>query len=121
MKIYLLYGLFLACTLICCKSINKENTVPNSTERKEPSLINDNTNIKTITRNLPLIIVKDITIRTYFRWMDSIVSVHDEEHDFRISEYSIVHNNPWILDTLAHTDYYYLKEKGIFNEDSQAL
>lgn len=33
----------------------------------------------------------------------------------------MVRHNIWILDTLAHTDYYYLKEKGIFNEDSQAL
>ena len=64
---------------------------------------------------------KDVPIRSYFKWMDSIVSEHNQTHNYPIDEYIIVHNNPWIIDTLAHTDYYYLKDKGIFNEDSQAL
>ena len=64
---------------------------------------------------------KDVPIRSYFKWMDSIVSEHNLTHNYPIDEYIIVHNNPWIIDTLANTDYYYLMDKGIFNEDSQAL
>ena len=64
---------------------------------------------------------KDVPIRSYFKYMDSIVSQHNQTHNYPIDEYIIVHNNPWIIDSLAHTDYYYLKDKGIFNEDSQAL
>ena len=64
---------------------------------------------------------KDVPIRSYFKWMDSIVAQHNETHNYTIDEYIIVHNNKWIIDTLAHTDYYYLMDKGIFNEDSQAL
>ncbi|EPR73789.1 hypothetical protein ADIWIN_1149 [Winogradskyella psychrotolerans RS-3] len=53
--------------------------------------------------------------------MDSLVTTQNEKSNYSIDEYIIVRFNPWILDTLAHTDYYYLKEKGIFNEDSQSL
>ena len=64
---------------------------------------------------------KDISIKHYFKWMDSIVAGLNAKNDYEINEYILVHNNRWILDTLTKTDYYYLKEKGIFNEDSQAL
>ncbi len=64
---------------------------------------------------------KDVAIHSYFKWMDSIVADHNENYNYAIDEYIIVHNNLWILDTLAHTDYYYLMEKGIFNEDSHSL
>lgn len=70
---------------------------------------------------IELVVNKDVPIRSYFKWMDSIVSEHNLTHNYPINEYIIVHNNNWILDTLAHTDYYYLMDKGIFNEDSQAL
>ena len=66
-------------------------------------------------------IKKDVPIRSYFKWMDSIVAEHNQTHNYHIDEYIIVHNNKWIMDTLANTDYYYLMDKGIFNEDSQSL
>ncbi|WP_432410137.1 L,D-transpeptidase [Rasiella sp. SM2506] len=68
-----------------------------------------------------IIVNKDVPIRIYFKWMDSLVDAHNKINDYLIDEYIIVRSNPWILDTLANTDYYYLAEKGIFNEDSQAL
>tara|TARA_R110002012_G_scaffold160895_1_gene322887 strand:+ start:41922 stop:42887 length:966 start_codon:yes stop_codon:yes gene_type:complete len=64
---------------------------------------------------------KDIPIRYYFKWMDSLSEDHNSKNNYTIDDYILVRANPWILDTLAHTDYYYLKEKGVFNEDSQAL
>jgi L,D-transpeptidase ErfK/SrfK len=64
---------------------------------------------------------KDIPIRHYFKWMDSMVAGLNATHNYATNEYILVHNNAWILDTLTKTDYYYLKEKGIFNEDSQSL
>ena len=72
-------------------------------------------------KQIELIVNKDVPIRSYFKWMDSIVAEHNQTHNYPIDEYIIVHNNKWIMDTLAHTDYYYLKDKGIFNEDSQSL
>lgn len=64
---------------------------------------------------------KDVPIHSYFKWMDSIVEKHNESHNYSIDEYIIVHHNKWIMDTLANTDYYYLMDKGIFNEDSHSL
>lgn len=84
----------------------------NKTDQEQPAPIKEMVKIH---------IAEDIPIRSYFKWMDSIVANHNENHNYTIDEYIIVHNNPWIIDTLAHTDYYYLIDKGIFNEDSQAL
>lgn len=72
-------------------------------------------------KSIELRINEDVPINSYFKWMDSIVAVHNQTHNYDIDEYLIVHNNPWIIDTLAHTDYYYLMDRGIFNEDSQSL
>lgn len=74
-----------------------------------------------ISNSIKIQVDKDIPIRSYFKWMDSIVAVHNNTYNYVIDEYDIVHFNPWIIDTLANTDYYYLIDKGIFNEDSQEL
>lgn len=76
-------------------------------------------NNKNIIRKV--IVKKDVRIAVYFRWMDSLVADFNKKNTYAIDEYILVRHNIWILDTLAHTDYYYLKDKGIFNEDSQAL
>lgn len=80
-------------------------------------LIND----QVVQAPIEIRIDENVPIRSYFKWMDSIVEQHNTTKNYSIDEYIIVHNNPWIIDTLANTDYYYLRDKGIFNEDSQAL
>ncbi len=70
---------------------------------------------------IEITIQKDVPISSYFKYMDSLIAEHNKNYNYAIDEYIIVQNNKWIIDTLAHTDYYYLKDKGIFNEDSQAL
>ncbi len=109
----------LAFTFIGCVNKHKENN-------EEEKSININEVVDTSKQEkqlLPIEIVvnKDIPIRSYFKWMDSIVAEHNQTHNYSIDEYIIVHNNSWILDTLAHTDYYYLMDRGIFNEDPQSL
>jgi L,D-transpeptidase ErfK/SrfK len=68
-----------------------------------------------------VVIKKNVQIRNYFSWMDSLIEVYNQKHTYPIDEYLIVHNNAWIIDTLANTDYYHLMQKGIFNEDSKSL
>ena len=68
-----------------------------------------------------VIVKEDVPIRSYFKWMDSLVSEQNRKNNYEIDEYIIVHFNKWIMDTLAHTDYYYLMDKGIFSEDPQSL
>lgn len=64
---------------------------------------------------------RDIPIRSYFEYLDSLVAVYDSLLSFPVSEHLIVRANPWLIDTLAETDYYRLMEKGIFVYDPQAL
>lgn len=66
-------------------------------------------------------VVHDVPIRTYFEYMDSLAAHLDSTLNYPVDEYLIALANPWLIDTLAHTDYYYLMSKGIFNEDSQKL
>ncbi len=106
--------------LIGCLNSNKAGIEGKSTNETVP--VKTDTLTQDISRKqIELIVNKDVPIRSYFKWMDSIVSEHNQTHSYSIDEYIIVHNNKWIMDTLAHTDYYYLKDKGIFNEDSQSL
>ncbi len=107
--------LFLALSFLMIGCINKNNEKVNAEDTKSDK-IDEVAKIP-----IELRVDKDVPIRSYFKWMDSIVAEHNEKYNYPIDEYIIVHNNKWIMDTLAHTDYYYLMDKGIFNEDSQAL
>lgn len=53
--------------------------------------------------------------------MDSIVHKYDSLVPYTLTEHIIVRNNPWIIDSLEKTDYYYLKEKGVFVYDQKEL
>ena len=105
--------------LVGCLNTDKKNSEEEKQEEnQEERLKQINEAFK---KPIELRVNKDVPIHSYFKWMDSIVAEHNQTHNYLIDEYIIVHNNPWIIDTLAHTDYYYLMDKGIFNEDSQSL
>lgn len=108
--------LFVSCLDTNKNSITKEE-IP---EYKLTSIDTSEQEVET-TKSIEIRVDKDVPVRSYFRWMDSVVTVHNETYNYTIDEYDIVHFNPWIIDTLANTDYYYLMDKGIFNKDSQAL
>ncbi|SRX55197.1 L,D-transpeptidase [Aequorivita sp. CIP111184] len=106
----------------CISCVNKHQV--NSKEKNTNNVtevVLDTLDQEITTIPIEIVVNKDIPIRSYFKWMDSIVVEHNQTHNYLIDEYIIVQNNKWIMDTLAHTDYYYLMDKGIFNEDSQAL
>ncbi len=56
--------------------------------------------------NLRIEIPRPVTIERYFRFMDSVVAAYQPRVSYPLSEHLLVHANPWILDTLAATDYY---------------
>lgn len=72
---------------------------------------------------LPLVhlMAREVKMKNYFDFMDSLVCHYDSLLDRPVSEHLIVRNNPWIIDTLAATDYYRLKERGITNLDQEEL
>ena len=111
--------LFFSFIVLGCVNSNKKNSDENLNNGNE--VVETDSKEEEISKPIEIFVKKDVPIRFYFKWMDSIIAEHNQTNNYAIDEYIIVHHNNWILDTLAHTDYYYLKEKGIFNEDSQSL
>ncbi|NBC64407.1 MAG: hypothetical protein GVY07_01930, partial [Bacteroidetes bacterium] len=62
----------------------------------------------------PVYVFKDtVKIKDYFDEMARIVEKYDSILNHQISEHLMIRNNPWVIDSLAATDYYLLKEVGI--------
>ena len=66
-------------------------------------------------------ITRDISLRHYFEYLDTLVQHYDSLLPYSIDEHLIVRANPWLIDTLENTDYYRLMERGIFEYDPQSL
>ncbi|MBK5214247.1 MAG: L,D-transpeptidase [Flavobacteriaceae bacterium] len=116
-----IFLLILSFVFIGCINNNKINRVEENSNNENGLVQTDS--LKQAETSIPIEIVinKDVQIHSYFKWMDSIVAEHNQNFNYPIDEYIIVHHNNWILDTLAHTDYYYLMDKGVFNEDPKSL
>lgn len=78
--------------IYCKKTEGSKEKITNSISKKEEVVI-------TISKNVP--------IKKYFEFMDSIISNHNNKNNYKIDEYILVHHNRWIIDTLRNTDYYY--------------
>lgn len=64
---------------------------------------------------------RDIQVKHYFRYIDSIVSDYQPRVPYVLTEHVLVNANPWIIDSLQSTDYYRQKERGIFVYDQRLL
>ena len=64
---------------------------------------------------------KDIKVKHYFALIDSLSVYYDSVLMYPINEYILVRANPWIIDTLAHTDYYYQRERGKVIDDQKEM
>jgi L,D-transpeptidase ErfK/SrfK len=64
---------------------------------------------------------QDVRIKDYFRYMDTLVQHLSQRVQYPLTEYLLVQANPWLIDTLANTDYYRLASKGIFNYNQRQL
>ncbi len=53
--------------------------------------------------------------------MDSLVTAYDPLVPYTLSEHLLVHANPWIIDTLANTDYYRMMARDSFVYDQRKL
>ncbi len=59
-------------------------------------------------------IQKEISIGQFFQLLAEIVRSNDTLNSYQLSENLLLRANPWILDTLVNTDYYYQKSLGNF-------
>lgn len=71
----------------------------------------------------PILVVvpHNVTVRNYFPYLDSIVVSYNCLLDYRITEYTLVLTNSWIIDTLVHTDYYIQMQRGNFIYDQRDI
>jgi hypothetical protein len=113
----ILIAILLISISMSCKTEKKESIV---LENKATLPSHISTQKKLITKKT-IRINRDVTTKNYFEWMDSLVQNQNKVLPYGIDEYLLVHHNPWIMDSLAHTDYYYLKDLGVFSEDPQAI
>ncbi len=71
--------------------------------------------------NKKVSIVQDIPIKNYFKFLDSIVTEYNNIIPYKLSEHILVRHNPWVIDALVKTDYYYMMEKDSFVYDQKKL
>ncbi len=64
-------------------------------------------------------IPKYIFVGDYFGYIDSLVQRYDSLVPYPLSEHLLVRNNPWVIDTLANTDYNRRMEKDSFIYDQR--
>lgn len=67
------------------------------------------------------IVKENVSVRRYFSFMARLVQQYDSLTPYTLTEHLLVQANPWIIDSLASTDYYIQKEKGFFVFDQQSL
>jgi lipoprotein-anchoring transpeptidase ErfK/SrfK len=66
-------------------------------------------------------IPKNVQIKDYFKYMDSLARVYDSLVPYDLTAHLIVRTNPWLMDSLENTDYYRQKEKGVSIYDQKEL
>lgn len=66
-------------------------------------------------------VARNIRIEGYFGYIDSLVNRYDSLVPYPLSEHLLVRNNPWVIDTLANTDYYRMIARDSFVYDQRQL
>ena len=65
-----------------------------------------------------IIVNKNVQVKSYFQYIDSIVKHYNSINNYKLSEHILVRHNPWIIDSLANTDYYRMiaKDSFVYNQ-----
>lgn len=66
-------------------------------------------------------IQRAITVSGFFKFIDEIVAQNDTVAAYKLTENLLLRANPWILDTLVSTDYYFQMSRGSFVYDQPNL
>ncbi len=65
------------------------------------------------------VIDRDIRVKDYFEYLDTIVCAYDSLVPYSITEHLLIRANPRIIDSLAATDYYLNINNGVFIFDQK--
>jgi len=66
-------------------------------------------------------VTQEIAVGRFFQFLDKIVQQYDSLDSYPLSENLLLRANPWILDTLVNTDYYYQMSLGNFVYDQKKM
>lgn len=102
--------------LVSCKYDKPENSGNHLADRHNPKISE-----KKIQSPKTVKVNKNITVGEYFEYMDSLVKNNDSAVPYPLSEHLIARHNPWIIDTLANTDYYRMMAKDSFVYDQRKM
>lgn len=68
-----------------------------------------------------ILVTKNIKIKNYFNYLDSLVKNINETHNYNLTEHLLIRFNPWVIDSLVDTDYYKMIEKDSFVYNQKEL
>ena len=111
---YWIYLLGMLIMVACIREYSREN--PAILPRPDTPLTN--TGIEAPFQSH--IIDNDISLEAYFSWIEGVIEKYDSLLPYALTEQLIVHANPWIIDTFAHSDYYYQMQRGVFVYNQRA-
>ncbi|MCM4173893.1 murein L,D-transpeptidase [Arenibacter sp. TNZ] len=107
-KHYTIILIFLTLLVVSC-NVNRPISIKNTSIVKSDSTAQkaeeQNNSLKK-SKPIQAYINRDITVGHYFKFMDSLANKNDSLVPYTLSEHILVRANPWIMDTLANTDYY---------------
>lgn len=72
-------------------------------------------------RHIGIPVLQDVQVKAYFQFIDSVVAAYDSLVCYPLTEHLLIHQNPWVIDTLMSFDYYRQKEAGHFIYDQREL
>jgi L,D-transpeptidase ErfK/SrfK len=113
------FFLFILLTTASCR---ESGTADHTSSSDQPAVAQDSTNEVFVDSFATRVVLeRDITIKKYFTYLDSLVAAWDTLLPYTLSEHLLVRANPWLIDSLAETDYYRLMAKGKFVYDQQKM
>lgn len=68
-----------------------------------------------------IVVDSPILVKHYYAFMDSLLAAYAPRVPYHLTEYTIAHTNPWIIDTLVSFDYYMRQAKGEFVNDQKEM
>lgn len=68
-----------------------------------------------------VLVTQPVSVSAYFEFMDHLVARYDSLTPYPLSEHLIARANPWLIDSLAETDYYRQIARGNFVYDQRKM
>jgi hypothetical protein len=97
------------------------NSCKNKPQKDAPIIVVKADTIVVKTSLFTHFVPKNVQIKDYFRYLDSLARAYDSLVPYDLTAHLIVRTNPWLIDSLQSTDYYLKREKGVCVYDQKEL